>query len=159
MKRTGIVIGLVLMAAFSCKKAKGPADVPSAQQNNSLDSATLMSATVNGVSWKTDSAFSYRVKASTNDSDVMNLQVIATGDAGGSSSTIVINITDYKGVKSYPIDPPQNNATYYWNNRRFYATSGTFNVLKDSGNIISGTFNFIADTVVVTKGTFALAAP
>jgi hypothetical protein len=158
MKKIGIV-SLIFLAFLACKKAKGPADVKSAQQNNSLDSATLMSATINGESWKTDSAFSYRVNTSTNDTTTTNLMVSATNYSGAAPTTIVIHVSGYKGVNEYRIDPPENNATYYANNRRFYATSGWFNVLKDSANIITGTFSFNADTIVVTKGSFSLVAP
>lgn len=150
---------LVCVLAYGCRKAKGPADVRSAQQNNNLDSATLMSAMVNGQPWKTDSAFSYRVASSANDSGVMNLQVIATGEASSMPGSIIINISNYHGISSYNIEPPLNNATYYSNNRRFYATSGSFDVSKDSGNVISGTFSFIADTVAVTNGKFSLVSP
>jgi len=158
MKKVGI-LALLVISSLACKKTKGPADVKSAQQDNSLDSPTLMSATVNGVGWKTDSAFSYRVNTSTNDTETVNLMVSATNYGGSSPTTIVIHISGYQGVRSYAIEPPENNATYYANNRRFYATSGSFNVLKDSANIITGTFSFIADTVVVTKGNFSLVSP
>ena len=158
MTKTIATLTLLVFIALACKKAKGPADVKSAQQNNSLDSATLMSATINGVEWKTDSAYSYRVNTSTNVSAMVNLMVSATNYGGTAPTTIVIHISGYTGVSSYSIEPPENNATYYAHNRRFYATSGSFNVLKDSGNIITGTFSFNADTIVVTNGSFSLVA-
>ena len=150
---------LLFAVIFSCRKASGPADVRSAQQDNSIDSLLLMTASVNGVEWLTDSAYSYKVKKSNNDSASFNLKISATQIKNSQVSTITFDIADFSGVNEYPVNPPWNTATYYIGNVRHFATSGTIVVSSDTGNILSGTFNFVADTITVTNGTFNVALP
>ncbi len=159
MKRLLFILVLLVIGVTSCKKNKGPKDVQSAQPDNGIDSILTMKALINGVDWSTDSAYSYKVKNSGNDTGIINLMVIATQNRNDTVSTITFTITGYEGVKEYIINPPTNTATYYSGNQRHYATSGSFDVKSDSGNILSGTFNFVADTIAATKGTFKVALP
>ncbi len=145
--------------AQGCRKAKGPSNTKSAQPDNSIDSLLNMTADINGVRWETDSAYSYRVKSSGNDSNLINLMVIATKKNDSVTSTMKFNISNFTGVGNYSILPPANTITYYLGSIRYFATSGVFTVIKDSGGVMSGTYNFIADTIVVTNGTFTLALP
>lgn len=149
---------LLVAGASSCKKTKGPSNVKSAQQDNSVDSLVSVKMYVNGQVWQTDSVFSYKVKNSANDTSTYSYMVTATNVTNRTSS-LVINISGYSGLKNYAVNPPFSTITYYSNNHRYFATSGTFNVQSDTDNVLSGTFNFIADTIVVSKGTFRLAMP
>jgi hypothetical protein len=159
--RKFVLFGLLILVGMSigCRKAKGPSNIKSAQPDNSIDSLLNMVADINGVRWETDSAYSYRVKNSGNDSNVINLMVIATQKSDSVTSTMKFNISNFTGMGNYPILPPANTITYYKGNIRYFATSGVFTVIKDSGGVMSGTFNFIADTITVTNGTFTLALP
>jgi hypothetical protein len=149
----------ISVMGMACKKAKGPKNVDSIKQDNSIDSLLLMTATVNGLPWQTDSAYSYRVKNSGNDSGSYNLLISATRIVNDSSTTISFNITGFTGVNDYVINPPVNTATYYIGTQRHFATSGVFSVKLDTGNVYSGTFYFTADTITVTNGTFNVALP
>jgi hypothetical protein len=150
---------ILLVAGFSsCKKTKGPSNVKSAQQDNSVDSLVNVKMYVNGLVWHTDSVFSYKVKNSANDTSTYNYMVTATNVAN-KTTTLVINIMGYNGLKNYTVNPPFTTITYYSDNHRYFATSGTFNIQSDTDNVLSGTFNFIADTIVSSKGTFRLAMP
>lgn len=153
------VLLFALAGIAGCRKTKGPASVNSVQPDNSIDSLLNMTALVNGVKWQTDSAYSYKVKNSGNDSGIINLMVVATQTKNSIPSTITFNISDFKGVGEYVLNPPLNTATYYSANRRFYATAGMFNVKKDSGGILIGVFNFSADTITVSNGTYIVALP
>lgn len=147
------------MSFIACKKAKGPANVRSAQPDNSVDSLVTIKMSVNGVAWSTDSVYSYKVANSSNDSGAYNFMIIATRDKDGKVSTLNINITGYSGLRDYPVNPPINTVTYYADNHRYYATSGSVNIQSDSNKVLSGTFNFNADSIVVSKGSFKLAIP
>jgi len=159
--KKALLFGLLIAAAIGhgCRKAKGPSNIKSAQTDNSIDSLLNMTADINGKRWETDSAYSYRVKNSGNDSNVINLMVIATRKTNSITSTLKFNITNFTGIGNYPILPPMHTATYYYGSMRYFATSGMFTVIKDSGGVMSGSYNFIADTINVTNGTFVLALP
>jgi hypothetical protein len=162
MKKLFFIAALFTIAFTDCKKAKGPASVPSVQLNNGLDSLRYLSCLVNGRDWKTDSAFSYKVKQSGNDSGIINLMIEATlpsHDTATSASTILININNYTGPTIYYVNPPINSITYYQGTMRHLATSGTFRVISDTGQILIGTFSFAADTVKVTNGNFQVTLP
>ncbi len=149
----------MIVAGSACKKNKGLQNVDSIQQDNSIDSLLLMTATINGKPWQTDSAYSYKVKNSGNDTGSINLMISATRIKNDTASTIVFNITGFKGVQEYAINPPTNTATYYAGTQRHFATSGVFTVKTDTGNVLKGTFSFTADTISVTSGTFSVALP
>lgn len=153
----GLLFSFVL--AVGCRKTKGPLNTKSAQPDTSIDSLLNMTAEINGVRWETDSAYSYRVKSSGNDSNLINLMVIANKTSNGITSTMKFNISNFTGIGNYPILPPANTITYYYGSIRHFATSGVFTVIKDSGGVMSGTFNYVADTLSVTNGTFTLALP
>jgi hypothetical protein len=159
--KKALLFGLLIAVAIGhgCRKAKGPANIKSAQPDNSIDSLLNMTADINGVRWETDSAYSYRVKNSGNDSNVINLMVIASRKKDSVTSTFKFNITNFTGIGNYPILPPMHTATYYYGSIRYFATSGMFTVIKDTGGVLSGTFHFIADTIDVSNGTFVLALP
>ena len=155
-----IVIPVILFISFAaCNKASGPADGPSIQPNNKLDTLESMSATINGQAWQTDSAFGAYVQQSDNDSGVVNLEINATQKKNGVVSTFVFNITNFSGPETYLINPPVNTATYYVGSQRYFATSGTIVVTSDTGYAIIGYFNFIAGTDTVTNGIFNVALP
>lgn len=150
---------IVLVATVACKKNKGPADGDTAKPDTSLLSQLKMTAKINNVEWQTDSAYSYRVKNSGADTSQYNLMLVGTKTSSSDYSTININITDYKGKGVYKIEPPINTITYYNNNIRHYASSGTFTVASVTDNLLSGTFSFVADTVTVKEGEFTVAKP
>jgi hypothetical protein len=106
MRRFLLILVLMFVGIAACKKNKGPASVPSAQPDNGVDSLLSMTAVINGVDWKTDSAYSYKIKNSGNDSGVINLMIVATQTKNDTVSTITFNLTDYTGIKDYAIDPP-----------------------------------------------------
>lgn len=160
MKRLCVIVGLIIVAmAGACKKAKGPANVKSAEQNNGLDSLLNMKATINGSVWQTDSAYSYKVKSSGNDTNVESLLIIATQMKDNVATTIKFYISSFTGKSDYVINPPQNSVTYSVGNERHVATSGTLKVSNDTGSLLTGTFYFVADTIVATNGTFKVAIP
>jgi|ERR1043165_8156795 hypothetical protein len=159
MKRLCWVAGIILVvAAGACKKAKGPADVKSAEKDNTLDSAVSMKAVINGKPWLTDSAYSYYVASSTNDSDVKNLMIVAVRK-DSVTTTIRFNIAYFTGKKEYVVNPPYTSIVYYKGNERHAASSGTFKITADTANLLSGNFYFIADSIAVTNGTFKVSIP
>ncbi len=160
MRRIVVIIIIFIIAATgACRKKRGPANVDSIKQDNSIDSLLVMSALVNGIQWKTDSAYSYKVKNSANDTTTFSLLLSATQLKDGVASTITFNITDFKGPGNYNINPPVNTAAYYLGNIRHYGSAGTFSVLADTGGVLSGSFSFVADTVSIVNGSFTVAVP
>lgn len=154
-----IALSFFVLGIGACKKTKGPDTVKSAQQDNSIDSMLLMTALIDGREWLTDSAYSYKVRSSGNDTGTYNLMISATRIKNDSASTITFNISGYTGKGNYSINPPYNTATYYSGNQRHFATSGLFTVLTDTGGVLAGTFRFTADTIIVMNGTFNVALP
>ncbi len=153
-----LILVVVIGFAFSCKKASGPADVKSAEQNN-IDSLLVMKALVNGAEWYTDSAYSYKVKKSDNDTDAFNLKIVATQIVDSNVTTIAFDIANFRGIGEYPVNPPWNTAIFYKGNERHFASSGIFIVSSDTSSVLSGQFNFVADTINVANGTFSVALP
>jgi len=161
MKRLLLIIPLfVCMAMPACKKASGPADGNSVQQNNNLDSTLSMNALINGGNWQTDSVFAYYVQYSGNDSGEMGLQITASRTIHDSATSFIFYITNYTGPNTYPINPPINTATYYsYGNIRNYADSGQIVITSDTAYALKGTFYFVAHTYTITGGTFNAALP
>jgi hypothetical protein len=83
--------------------------------------------------------------------------VTATRKAGDSVTTIVFNITNFIGNRTYTIDAPAVNASWYVGGIRHYAGSGSIVVTSSSAQSVSGTFTFTADSIAVTGGTFTVA--
>lgn len=176
MKKLFLIFPLLVIISFTnCKKSKGPASVPSVQQDNGADSLLDMSVLINGVVWQTDSAFSYKIRQSGNDSNLVSLMIQATNkstDTPVKTSTIVININNYTGPNTYVINPPAVSVVYYQGTTRFPSLpSATFNVtvVSDTGQLLRGTFSFDAFDVLSTSptpppikfrsGTFTVALP
>jgi hypothetical protein len=156
--KTLLIISFLALAVFaSCKKVSGPANGNSVQPNNHLDSTVTISASINNILWKTDSAYGEYVNYSGNDSSRYSLEIIAYNDSSTTSMTIYI--TDYTGVNTYPVNPPLNSITYYKGNTRYYATTGQINITGNTYPDLTGTFNFTADTLTVTNGAFNVALP
>ncbi|MCD6010806.1 MAG: hypothetical protein K0Q79_668 [Flavipsychrobacter sp.] len=151
---------LAFCAFLACKKAKGPPNVVN-EPPKKFDSTVHMAASINGASWRTDSAYGYNVKYSGNDTGISNLLISATRYLDNNNfTTIKFNITRFEGPNTYPINPPINTATYYdANNVRHYATSGTIIVVSKTAYALTGTFSFTADTVSVANGEFDVALP
>ncbi len=159
MKRYFVIIAILVCAAVgACKKAKGPANGNSIQQDNNRDSLVNMSAAINGNSWHTDSAFGYKVLSSDNDSSVSNLMITAVNKNNGHPSTITFVVNNYKGLAKYAINPPQVTATYYEGTVRHYATYGDVNFISNANYSLIGDFYFQADSFYV-NGTFNVATP
>lgn len=145
---------------LACAKVSGPANGNSVQPNNRLDSTISVSALINGQQWQTDSAYSYRVVPSNNDSGKYNLLITATKNVSfGGPSTFTLIISNYAGPNTYPINPPVNTATYYAGAERHFATSGEIVVASDSPYAVIGTFNFIADSTHIEYGAFNVPVP
>ena len=160
MKRFLFATSILLYIAFgACKKAAGPANAKSVQQNNNLDSNVAMSALINGENWHTDSVYGYRVASSGADSSVSLMITATQKNANGPASTIVFNISHYIGVTSYPINPPATSATYYIGNQRHFATSGQIIFTSDTAYALVGVFYFIADSFMVEQGAINVARP
>jgi hypothetical protein len=164
MKRLVIAVPFIMLTLFAaCKKASGPANGKSVQPDNTRDSLVNMAAIINGVAWKTDSAFGSYISHSGNDT-LVNLVISATRHTNDSlgittNSTITFNITNYSGPSSYTINPPLNTAVYYVGNERHFATSGVINITNDSGYSLLANFSFTADTIMVTNGSFDVSLP
>ncbi len=159
MKRLLIAIPVLMFISFgACKKSNGPADTTAVAPDNNRDSLVSMTASINGVDWKTDSAYGYTVALSGNDSGKRNLMISATRK-NGTTSTIVFNITNYTGPGDYPVDPPVYTATYYVGTTRHYATSGMISVISDEYYSLIGKFYFTADSFNVVNGDFNVARP
>ena len=159
MKRYAVIIAVLLCALIgACKKAKGPANGKSIQQDNNRDSLVNMNASINGNSWHTDSAFGYKVLSSGNDSSVTNLMITAVNKNNGNPSTITFVINNYTGLTKYAINPPQVTATYYEGTIRHYATYGDVNFTSNANYSLIGDFYFQADSFYV-NGTFNVATP
>jgi len=160
MNRLGVIIFVALCVATAACKKKVYTSVHSVQQTNP-DSTVIMTATVNGQSWQTDSAFAYADQI-TNDSGAYNLTIVATNKTGKIPTTVYLYITNYRGPNTYNIDAPYNTATYYigsiGNNRNF-ASSGQITITSDIAYNLLGTFNFTADSITVANGSFNVLAP
>lgn len=161
MKKCVLILMVAGIATGSCKKRTGPPDVQPAQPDTSLAAQITMSAVINAEPWKTDSSYSYKILNSGNDSNSYNVLIQAIRVANGEVSTIKLNITDFKGKGTYPVNPPVTTATYYNGNNRHYALTGNINITADTGRLLSGTFNFTADngTITVLDGQFKVALP
>lgn len=160
MRKLLFIIGLLgVCAFFSCKKAKGPANGKSVQQNNNRDSLVNINALVNGVTWNTDSAFGYSVKYSGNDSSISNLMISAINNNASPITTMTFNIANFTGPKTYTISPPTVTAAYYVGNSRHWATHGQIVVMSDTAYALIGQFNFIADSLDISNGYFNVALP
>lgn len=149
---------LILCVSVACKKAKGPANGNSYQENNQLDSTVHINCNVNGVLWQTDSAFAYIVKQSGNDSSANNLMISAINYTAPLTS-IVFNISNYTGPATYPVDPPFNTIIYYQGNTRHFATVGQIIIAADTAYALRGTFAFTADSIDATNGVYDVAKP
>ena len=165
MKNFGIFTALFILFALSdCTKAAGPANGKSVQQNNHLDSTVTISADINGATWHTDSVFGYNITSSGNDTNKVNLEIIATNKA--TTTSMIFYLTNFNGAGTYVVNPPYNSITYYTGAIRHIATSGQIDmhvnmitVGKDTAYSLTGTFNFVADTFNVTNGVFDVARP
>lgn len=158
MKRIFAILFISGVTLFSCRKVKGPANVPSLQQDTSLSGQLSMSALVNGATWKTDSAYSYKISRMDNDTTVWDLMITATQRRGGQPSTITFNISNFKGVGEYKVNPPNVTAIYYNGNIRHFSMAGAINIQSDTSSLLSGVFNFVADTVSIVDGKFKVAS-
>ncbi len=160
MKRLFLIIPISFCLALpACKKAAGPANLKSVQPNNNLDSTVLMTATINGQSWRAYSAFGYYVLNSGNDTGTKNLLITATQNNTNPATTITFNIYNYTGPSTYQIDPPVNTAAYYVGNLRHFGNSGHITISSDSAYALKGNFSFIAGTDTITSGVFNVALP
>jgi hypothetical protein len=160
MKRLFIIPFALCVAVYACKKAPGPADGNSVQQNNNLDSTVAMTAMVNGSSWKSDSVFAYYINYSGNDSGVIGLQLTGTQKVHDTATTFTFYITTYTGPDTYYINPPINTATFYSNgNVRNFADTGWIVVASDTAYALKGTFYFATGTYTVSNGVFNAALP
>ncbi len=161
MTRISIPFAVVvlLFTVWGCSKQSGPANVPSVQQNNKLDTLVHMGAKINGVSWLTDSVYSNFITRPSDDSGVHDLEVTSVNRNGGDVSSINFHISNYTGVGTYIVNPPLVSVTYYNAQGRHFATSGQITVASDTLYAIIGTFNFTADTVIVTQGEFNVQSP
>jgi len=160
MKRLFLIIPISFCLALpACKKAKGPANLKSVQPNNKLDSTVILTATINGQSWRADTAFGYYVENSGNDTSTHNLMITATQKNSNPATTITFNIYNYTGPNSYPINPPLNTAAYYVGNLRNFAGTGHITISTDTAYALRGSFTFIAGTDTITSGVFDVALP
>jgi hypothetical protein len=151
-----IILSCIVLVA--CKKKSNTGIGYSVKPPKGLDSLVSMSAKVNGQGWSTDSAFAYK-SFSTIDSNKVSLMVTATQLQNGQASTITFTISNYHGVNTYPVDPPNVSATYYLGNSRHYASAGQVIVTSDNAYGILGTLNFTADSTNVSECTFNAAQP
>ena len=160
MKRLLFIIPISFCLALpACKKAPGPANLKSVQPNNNLDSTVLMSATINGQTWKADSAYGYYVLNSGNDTATKNLMITGTQTSGSTPTTVTINIYNYTGPNTYTIDPPINTVTYYVGSLRNFGRSGQIVISSDTAYALKGSFSFLAGGDTVTTGVFNVALP
>jgi len=145
------------------------------------DSTAVFSASINGVSWQTDSVSAFLVGDARTDTKIITI----TGYT--SQRVIAVSLRDTTSsndstmsVQQYPLDSWGNASAFaYGNNRVFYgpnvtwqqqgsAVTGTADVTASDGvnKRISGTFSFTAkllvidsvglttDSVTVTNGVF-----
>ena len=154
-----LVIVMLCICAFACKKVSGPANGKSVQPNNNRDSTVSISSTINGANWATDSAYGFLQVQSANDSGIVNLIINATNYSGAIPTSMKLYITNYTGPNTYEIAPPANSATYYVGNNRNFATAGEIVITSDTAYALKGTFIFVADTVTVASGVFNVALP
>jgi hypothetical protein len=158
MKRLLLIV-VVLLAFAACKKATDSNLGVSIQPNNSLDSTVFLNANINGVQWNADSVFANTVRASGNDSGVINLLITAEKKDADSPKTVVLTITNFLGRGKYDIVPPANTATYYLGNNRHYATSGSITITSWANSSLTGNYEFVADSITVTSGSFNVVLP
>ena len=158
MKSLFAIFVVSLSVCMACKKSSSSVTGKSVQQKDP-DSTVSISATINGASWQTDSAFGYKIKNSGNDSSISNLYINATRTNNGGATTISFNVTQFTGPGTYTVNPPRVTAAYYIGTQRHFATSGSIVVLSDTAYALRGTFSFRADTIKVDGGTFDVALP
>jgi len=149
MKKCALIfIVCVLIAACGKKKGATPIPAPPA-----FVDSPFVTASIGNLNFATDSATILSV-AYPGDSAKLDVSLQAVKTIGGVGYMLLFYITNFTGVNTYAVAPPQVSITYYANGVRHYAQSGQIVVATDSNNIITGTFNFVADSLVATNGAF-----
>ncbi|MEI8280184.1 MAG: hypothetical protein WCG87_10500 [Bacteroidota bacterium] len=150
------LVYILLIAACgytACKKSDttAPVVVPP------VDTIVIyMSANINSTAWNSSSAYGNTITVSANGNSQSNMTIVGKTKVNGIGSEFSILLTNYTGVGTYTIAPPQITATFYNGNQRHYATTGQVNITKDSATYMMGNFSFIADTTHVTNGAFTV---
>jgi hypothetical protein len=159
MKRV-IVIASILccLVAVACKKKASVPSGRSIQPVNNLDSNVSLTAKVDGIQWKADTAYAYKVKYA-GDSGKIDLYISATQTLNDVSTTMSFTIINYTGPKVYAINPPLVATSYYAAGIRHYGISGQVTIATDSNYALIGIFDFLADTTHITEGAFNVAKP
>jgi hypothetical protein len=147
------LIFLVVICIVACGKNKGAAPLPAPP--NYVDMPYL-SAAISGINFSTDSP-TVAIIGYPHDSLKQDISIMANKIIGGVGYTLKFYITNFTGVNTYAISPPQTSVTYYVNGTRHYAQAGQIVIATDSNNVITGTFGFMADTLMAAKGAFNVA--
>ena len=159
MRKYQVIFLLCLCCLASCHKDSGPADAPSIQPDNRLDTLVTFNAILNKVSWQTDSVFASYVTYPS-DSNAENIQINAYGKQNDTSLSFVFNLTNFSGPGLYYINPPTNAFTCYKGSQRYYAVNGLITILSDSAHSLIGKYYFTsADSICYGSGTFNVAMP
>ena len=160
MKQWIGLAGLCFVLMVSCTKNSGPADLPSVQPNNKLDTLVAMSAKIGGLSFSTTDVYGYNIKSSSGTaSNVYNVLIKGSQQRHDSLYDIDIQINGYYGPDTYRVNPPFVTASWYYNNQRHYGTWGSIVVLSDTAYALTGTFLFLADSTLVSNGGFNVLKP
>ncbi len=143
---------LIAVASFAaCSKKKSAPPVPAPPP--ATDSTYLSMSVGSNFHFTTDSA-TISIISFPNDSGRANATISASQTIAGIGYSISLYITNFTGINSYVIAPPQVSATYYANGVRHFAQSGQIIIATDSNNVLIGSFNFMADSLTVTNGVF-----
>ncbi len=142
MKKHTIYILILLVGLFSCSKS------------NSNNSNGVLTATVNGTTWKA-------ISTNISFNKVPNLQITIHADSNNTNFNL--NLSKFIGIDTYKISPI--NSAYYTEyslstgNSIQNADSGAVIITKSSAENesqtrIEGTFYFNSGTLKVSNGTF-----
>ena len=160
MKRLLIILGFSGVLFSACSKNSGPADQPSIQPNNKLDTLVSMTATIGACNFSTTDAYGYNLKTiQSGSSGVYNLMINGSQKRNDSLLSISMTVNGYNGPDTYKINPPFVTATWYVNNQRHYATWGNIVIANDTAYALTGSFLFLADSIYVSNGVFNVLTP
>src|SRR5579859_3637724 len=137
----GLILAYVLCMVFSCRRETiSPNPI-------SADSTALFSATVNGVSWQTDTVLAFLGNEFGSHARIITISLLDTSDGGSNDSTMA--------VQQYDVNSGGNAAGFSYSNNRIKA--GMDSVWQQRGIAISGQAAVAASDGVNKKvsGTFS----
>jgi hypothetical protein len=119
-----VLASLILFGFNSCNKDTG------LNPGNGMGGSYVITALINGQAWGADDGFAKYVPP-------FGLEIRGSY---GTSSNIIINISPYNGMDSYPLNGI-TKVTYYEGGKEYTSTTGQITVTAEDNNYIDGIFS------------------